>query len=503
MLNPRPYTKLKFGFAALLFIYFIIVVQPWNLYFLNDDFVHIPLSAQTIWIHFSFFRPIANLVTALEVKLYGNNPIGFHITSILLHIAATYLVTLLTNALLTKYGNREKYEHAGFLTGCLFFIYPFHSEPLMWVIGRISIIATLFYLLSILFFINRSARYHHVVSLLFFIPALFTYEISWTLPLVITVLSITDHYKEKKTWRATVRSLLPHWILFGLFLGLRSFLLQRVFTEYDVAGRNLNMVELLTNSFRLVARTLIPPTQNTTLFAGAFLVAIALIISLVIYLIKKKALTTAHMVTGCLLCISYLPVISIGTDTHGTEGERYLYLPSVFWLILLVLLIYTLPTTIRRPLFIVLFTLFANSLANSAKTYQHASHIASQIMKAVNPPTPVKNIVAVNMPANYKGALIYRMGYEEAVRWMRPDITFDSALVIPAVRTFEKIPDTLQVIHFNAEAFTRLPIRKTAGDSLVIDYNGKTLPYFPATDLLIFFPPNQPGLIIYPQQQAP
>jgi hypothetical protein len=342
-----------------------------------------------------------------------------------------------------------------------------------------------------------------VVSVLFFIPALFTYEISWTLPLVITVLSITDHYKEKKTWRATARSLLPHWILFALFLGLRSFLLQRVFTEYDVAGRNLNMVELLTNFFRLVARTLIPPTQNTTLFAGAFLVAIVLLISLFIYLIKKKALTTAHLITVCLLCISYLPVISIGTDTHGTEGERYLYLPSVFWLILLVLLIYTLPANIKLALLAALFTMFASSLANSAKTYQHASHIASQIMKAVNPPTPVKNIVAVNIPSNYKGALIYRMGYAEAVRWMRPDIIFDSALVIPAARTYEKISGTMQVIPNNAEAFTRLPIRKTAGDSLVIDYNGKTLSYFPARDLLIFFPPGQPGIIIYPQQQAP
>jgi hypothetical protein len=503
MINPQSYIKLKYGFVSFLFIYFIFIVQPWALYFQNDDFVHIPLSTQTIWVHFSFFRPIANLVTATEVKLYGNNPVGFHITSIILHIAATYLVVLLTNALLAKYNNRQKYKHAGFLIGCLFFIYPFHSEPLMWVIGRISIIATIFYLLSLIYFIRRSTWYHHFISLLFFIPALFTYEISWTLPLAIAVLSITDHYMEKKTWRATVSSLLPHWILFGLFMVLRFVLLQRVFTEYDVAGRNLNIVELFANFFRLFARTLIPPTQSTTVFSIVFLGAVVLLISLFFYLIKKKALTTVHITTLCLLGISYLPVISIGIDTHGTEGERYLYLPSVFWLILLVLLIYSLPVKIRTLSIFALFIIYAQSLASSAQIYRHASYIAKRIITAVNPPTPVNNIVAVNMPANYKGALIYRMGFEQGIRWMRPDIQFNRAFVIPAARTYEKISGTLRVINNNEEAFTGLPIRKTGNDSLVIDYNGKIVPYFPEKDMLIFFPSNQPGIIIYPQKQAP
>jgi dolichyl-phosphate-mannose--protein O-mannosyl transferase len=34
--------------------------------------------------------------------------------------------------------------------------------------------------------------------------------------------------------------------------------------------------------------------------------------------------------------ISYVPYLSIGIDTHGVEGERYLYLPSMFFCIWLV-----------------------------------------------------------------------------------------------------------------------------------------------------------------------
>jgi hypothetical protein len=476
-----------------------MVVKPWDLYFLNDDFIHIPLSAKTIWVHFFFFRPVANLVTATEVKLFGNHAAGFHMTSLLLHMAVTALVALLSNALLKKYGNPEKFPHAGFLTGCLFFIYPFHSEPLMWVIGRISMIATLFYIISILFFLKGSNWYHRALSLLFFIPALFTYEISWTLPLVITLLAVTDHYTHKKSWRSTIGLMLPHWLVFGVFLGLRSALLQRVFTEYDVAGRNLNIVELAANFFRLFARTVVPPAQSTMLFMGSFLIAASLLLILVIYLIKKKGLSPIHILLAAMLCISYLPVITIGTDTHGVEGERYLYLPSVFWLILLVMMISSLPLRFKTLILAAVAITYGYILFISAKAYQHASHIARNIISSVNPSTPVRNIVAINLPTNYKGAMIYRIGYQEAVRWMRPDIRFDSALVIPAERTYAPIPDSLQVLSLSDKPLEGLAVRnEPAGDKIMIAYNGQIVLYAPAYDVLLYFPPGKPGVIIYP-----
>lgn len=503
-MNPPSYTRQKYLLAILVFLYVIIITRPWDLYFLNDDFVHIPLSTKTIWVHFFFFRPIANIITAIEVKLYGNNPFGFHITSILLHIATSYFVTLLANTLLQRYGNPERYPHAGFLIGCLFFIYPFHSEPLLWVIGRISIIASLFYVLSLIFFLKSTKWYYQVISVLIFIPALFTYEISWTLPLVITALAITDRYKTKMNWLATVRSILPHWIVFALFLGLRSALLHRVFTEYDVEKSDLNILTLIANFFRLVARTAVPPHQSTTVFMIAFLIVAAALMILAIYLFKKKALTAAHVLLACILGITYLPVISFGIDTHGTEGERYLYLPSIFWIILLVWMLYDLPSRTRMLAFTFIFVFYASSLASSAKVYQHASHIARTIMQSVHPPVPVKNIVAVNVPANYKGAMIYRIpfDFDKPLRWMRPDIQFDSAIAIVAPRTYEKIPDTIHEIKYQDLPSTQLPLRKTGTGTIQIEYNGETIPYSPSTDMLLFFPPGKPGIIVYPEKPA-
>lgn len=496
MNNPPSYTRYKFIVATLLLIYVILVTRPWDLYFLTDDFVHIPLSTQTIWVHFSFFRPVANMVTAAEVWLYGNHPLGFHITSLLLHIVDTFLVMALTRALLKKYSSPDKYQQAPFLIGSLFFIYPFHSEPLLWVIGRISMIATFFYLLSLLFFIMAKGWPRYALSVLFFIPALFTYEISWTLPLVITILAIANKYQYKKSWPATIGSVAPYWLVFGLFVTIRSLLLRRVFTDYDVEGHSMNPVALLGNLFRLFARTIAPPAQSTALFMIGFFIAASLLILLVVYCIKNKAVTILHVLTACFLCITYLPVVTFGTDTHGTEGERYLYLPSVFLLILLALLLYELPARLKAGIFAVIFIISAGMLALLAHNYQHASRVAKSIITGVNPSSPIKNIIALNLPANYKGAMIYRMGYPQAVRWMRPDIRFDSAIVVTAARTFEMIPDTLRTgMQLSA---TGLSFQATGTDSLQIDYNNQKIPYSPKTDLLIYYPPGGSGVLIYP-----
>ncbi|MBO9203295.1 MULTISPECIES: glucosyltransferase domain-containing protein [Niastella] len=498
MTNPPSYTKLKFFVATLLLVFVILVTRPWDLYFLNDDFIHIPLSTQTIWVHFTFFRPIANMVTAAEVWLYGNNPLGFHITSLVLHIMVTFSVMALTRALLKKYSSPIKYEHAPFLIGCLFFIYPFHSEPLLWVIGRIAMIATLFYVLSLIFFIRATAWYHYALSIVFFIPALFTYEISWTLPLLITILAITDRYLYKKNWRATVGSFAPHWIVFGLFVTIRSLLLNQVFTRYEVEGRSMDILTLAGNYFRLIARTIAPPAQSTTLFITGFAVLAAGFTILVVYCIKKKAFTTLPILLTCLLLITYLPVITFGIDTHGTEGERYLYLPSVCWLILLVLLIYATPPKFKTGLLAFLFITAATTLAIEARYYQHASRVAKNIITTINPPSPIKNIIALNLPANYKGAMIYRMGYPEAVRWMRPEIQFQDAIIEPAARTFDKVSDTLRTLVPSQLPATGLSFQQTGPDSLLIDYNNKKIQYSPKTDLLLYFPTGQPGVLIYP-----
>ena len=261
--------------GALFFVYFILVIQPWELFFLNDDFIHIPLSTKTIWVHFQFFRPVPNLVTSLEIRLFGTDPLGYHITSILLHIITTILVIKLFRALSTTYGHAEKYRNTDFIAGCLFFLYPFHSEPVMWVIGRIAILATLFVVISLLLFVRRSrGRLFYFLSLCSFAIALLTYEISWIVPVTVTIFAVFDHYRKEKQFHKSIVALAPYWILFGMLLVVRFSMLQGVMTRYEVTGRDISPIALAGKWLRLFARTVVPPSESTKTFMIIFACAV-------------------------------------------------------------------------------------------------------------------------------------------------------------------------------------------------------------------------------------
>ena len=491
---------IKYTFAILLFIYFILIVQPWNLYFLNDDFVHIPLSEKTIWVHFQFFRPVANIITSVEVKLFGTNPVGFHITSILLHLIITYYVGILCKLLINKYGDPLKYRHAAYAAGCIFFIYPFHSEPIMWIIGRISMIATLFIILCIIFFLKRSKRvYFYSLSIAAFILALFSYEIAWVVPGFITLFTIIDHYKIKKDFRKNVLYVIPFWILLGLFLLVRYLMLQQLLTEYELLGRNMSLSSFIANFFRLFARTLAPPTENTVTFIALFLVLALCLFGLIIFIIKSKSIKTVHILLASFLVVSYIPTIPLGIDTHGSEGERYLYLPSVFWILLFTLCVFELRDQMCRIVFCGVMLIYAFLFASAAGNYKHASVVAKNILSLIPDQSRFKKLVAVNLPSNYKGAMIYRSGFKEAIQWIYPNSGIDSVIVIAAKRTYKKIIlpfKTLEQDELPNDAIGSLKIDNVHH---VLSFDNYSVTYNSKKDLLIFFNITGKGMILYPE----
>lgn len=488
----------KIIFTIFLFFYFVLVIQPWNLYFLNDDFVHIPLSTQTVWIHFQFLRPVANLLTALEVRFFGTQPLGFHITSLVLHMFCTYSVSILCNELIYNYGDKLKYKHAGYAAGCLFFIYPFHSEPVMWIIGRISMIATFFIIISITFFLKRSRHfYFYPLSLLSFTIALFSYEISWVMPGFITILACVDYFKMKKHIGKEFLYVLPYWILLGIFLILRYIVLPQFISDYE--GRKGSLFTLLANFFRLFGRTIVPPAENTIEFILIFSIVTAIFLLFILFLAKKKAIKLLHVLLAIFLIISYLPTTSIGIDTHGTEGERYLYLPSVFWILLLTTLFYELPPRICRYGLYVIVLIYSVLLATGASNYKHASRVAKNILSLIANRNGVKKIVALDIPSNYRGAMIFRSGFAEAIDWIHPRTNPDSIIVLPAERTYKKISLPVKTIKKYELGSMDLDARTNDNKNYMLYFKSNIIPYNSATDMLIFFNKNGDGKVLYPE----
>jgi hypothetical protein len=60
--------------------------RPFNLYFLADDFLHIPESAKNIWLQRNSLRPIGNIFLHEDYWFSNKNVLGYHIPNLLLPI---------------------------------------------------------------------------------------------------------------------------------------------------------------------------------------------------------------------------------------------------------------------------------------------------------------------------------------------------------------------------------------------------------------------------------
>ena len=90
-----------------------------------------------------FYRPAGNLYCWLIYALFGLHPVGFHIVSIILLLASSFLVVSVAGTLT---GNQRVAWGSGFLYAAAANV---HLDPLMWMVGVIDIGAGLCALLCI------------------------------------------------------------------------------------------------------------------------------------------------------------------------------------------------------------------------------------------------------------------------------------------------------------------------------------------------------------------
>ncbi len=90
----------------------------------------------------TYFRPLVQLVFALDWGLWGNLAWGYHATNLLLHGIAAVLVALLAARLSGRPG-------AGLLAGLIFAVHPSHQDSVAWITGRTDVVATIAFLAAL------------------------------------------------------------------------------------------------------------------------------------------------------------------------------------------------------------------------------------------------------------------------------------------------------------------------------------------------------------------
>jgi Flp pilus assembly protein TadD len=158
-------------------------------YVINNTHVQAGLSWQTVrWAltstESSNWHPMTWLSHALDCQLYGLNPLGHHVTSVLLHVLNVVLLFLLL-ARATGAPGRS------LLVAALFACHPLNVESVAWIAERKNVLSTFFFLLALgaygWYALKPSVKRYCAVAVLF-VLGLASKPMVVTLPCVLLLL---------------------------------------------------------------------------------------------------------------------------------------------------------------------------------------------------------------------------------------------------------------------------------------------------------------------------
>jgi len=132
----------------------------------------------------SNWHPLTWISHELDVQFYGLNPVGHHLTSVILH-AINGVLLFLALSLATRALTRS------FLVALLFTVHPLGVESVVWIAERKNVLSTAFFLATVIcyvWYVQRPsvARYATVISL--FVFGLASKPMVITLPFVLLLL---------------------------------------------------------------------------------------------------------------------------------------------------------------------------------------------------------------------------------------------------------------------------------------------------------------------------
>ena len=243
--TPRSFGLRDGLFLAALLAAVLFVYRPaWSGGFLWDDAAHLTRadlrSWQGLWrIWFDpgatqQHYPLVHSAFWLQQRLWGNDPTGYHLVTLLLHFGAALLVALTLRKLAVP---------GAYLAAAIFALHPVHVESVAWITELKNTLSAVFYLgaaLAWLRFEERRQLRTWLLALLLFALALCTKTVTATLPAALLLV----HWwrRGRPSWRRDVVPLLPFFAL-GAVAGLFTIWVERRLVGAEGAAFDLSAAQ--------------------------------------------------------------------------------------------------------------------------------------------------------------------------------------------------------------------------------------------------------------------
>ena len=302
----------------------------------------------------NYYRPFQMLTYRAVTAAWGMDPRAFHLLSIAFHL----LVVLLLFAFCLRLSG---HLDLAFAAAGLFAVHPIHSEAVDWISALPDLGCTAFILLAYLLLLyarpleatapqNRPAvrLWLMVFSWMAFAAALLWKETAIVFPLLVLAYAFCDKGSlDSARWRSALLLSLPFWCILGGYFLLRLRVLGFVATRQR--NWTLNIFQLALTEIDLLMRywgKLVAPVHLNAYHVFSPVQSVAdprsivgiVFLSLAVLAVSKASSRAPQLSFAAnWVFITLIPVLDIYAVGRNVFAERYLYLPSVGFCLLVVL----------------------------------------------------------------------------------------------------------------------------------------------------------------------
>jgi tetratricopeptide (TPR) repeat protein len=334
--------------------YFPFCVVDDNDYVIGNTYIREGLSFNSIkWafttIHANNWHPLTWLSLMMDSRLFGLNPMGFHIMNVVFHIITTALVFLLFNSMTGALWRSA-------FVAALFALHPLHVESVAWIAERKDVLSALFWMLTLLFYtryVRQGRRSNYFSALAVFALGLMAKPMLVTMPVVLLLLDYWPFQRlqfslftgTKVSGTDNINSVRAGKLLSEKLPFLVLSVLSSIVTIYAqrsgdaiVPLEHVSIMDRIGNalqSYILYVKNVFLPFDLSVFYqltpvhawkAGCAL----LILSGILLLTFKNRHNYPYMLSGALwYLITLLPVIGLIQVGSQAMADRYTYIPSI------------------------------------------------------------------------------------------------------------------------------------------------------------------------------
>ncbi len=334
--------------------------------------------------HLGHYQPLSWVTLGLDYVLWGENPCGYHLTNLILHVANAVLVYLLALAVLGEKRGQEPFA-AQRPDGCLaqkvpdpffrlpwiahvialiatlwFALHPLRVESVAWVTERRDVLSSFFLLLAVLFYLHAhggAAITRHTLwiglSLVVYALSLLSRALGVTFPAVLLLL---DRYPLRRiggrpggwtrraAWRVCAEkipfALLALIFVFVALLAARASGATATLAEHGLLDRAAQACYgLVFYLWKTAAPFGLSPLYELRfplkLLSAKYVLSGVLVLTALVVLLRYGR--RWPWLTAVVLIYAVILAPVLGLVQSGTQeiADRYSYLPSIGWALLL------------------------------------------------------------------------------------------------------------------------------------------------------------------------